>query len=115
MKERTLLKISLICSLIGLIVLFLLAENIKIDDRNIDKITMGDIEQSVNIKGVVTKVTDREKVMFIEISEKSKINALMFKKDNISIETGDLVEIKGTVDEYDNQPQIIIDEIRFVD
>lgn len=114
MQEKTLLKISLAGSLIGLIVLFLLASNITVDDKNIDKITMGDIDQSVQIKGIVTKVTNREKVMFLEISEKAKINALLFKKGNITIEKGDLIEIKGKVDEYQGKPQLIINEIRFV-
>ncbi len=115
MQEKTLLKISLIGSLLGLVVLFLLAQNITITDQQIDRITTGEVEQSVKVKGVVTKVTDREKVMFLEISEKAKISALLFKKENITIETGDLIEIKGKVDEYEGKPQIIIDEVWFVD
>ncbi len=115
MQEKTLKKISIIGSLLGLILLFILAQSIEIGDKQIDKITMGDIEQSVKVTGMVTKVTDRDKVMFIEISEKAKVNALLFKKGNITIEKGDLVEIIGKVDEYNNEPQIIINEIKFVD
>tara|TARA_Y100000294_G_C8387888_1_gene269516 strand:- start:255 stop:602 length:348 start_codon:yes stop_codon:yes gene_type:complete len=115
MKEKTLLKLSIIGSLIGLIILFLLAENIEIGEKQIDKVTMTDIEQSVKVTGMVTKVTDREKVMFLQVSEKAKIDALLFKKGNISVEKGDLVEINGKVDEYEGKPQIIINEIKFVD
>lgn len=115
MKEKTLLKISIAGSLLGLIILFLLASNITVDDKNIDKITTGEIDQSVKVKGIVTKVTDREKVMFLEISEKAKVNALLFKKGNITIEKGDLVELNGKVDEYNGEPQLIINEIKFLD
>ena len=115
MNEKTLLKISIIGSLLGLIILFMLAENISISDKDIDKLTMDDIEQSVKVTGMVTKVTNREKVMFLEISEKAKVNALLFKKGNVSIEMGDLVEIRGKVDEYNNKPQIIIIQIKFID
>ena len=115
MQEKTLLKLSIIGSLLGLIILFTLAQKIEIGEKQINKLTTGDIEQSIKITGLVTKVTNREKVMFLEISEKAKVNALLFKKGNITIETGDLIEIKGTVDEYNNQPQIIIDEIKFIE
>jgi len=49
MKEKTLLKTALICSLIGIIVLFFVSENISIDDQSREefiKKTLGIVEDA---------------------------------------------------------------------
>ena len=68
MKEKTLLKIALICSVVGIALLYIISENIKIDESTIDKITKGDIGESVKIKGVLSKVSSADNAVFLEIT-----------------------------------------------
>ena len=46
MKEKTLLKVALICSLLGLLILYLISSNIEIKEKNIEKITIGNKDES---------------------------------------------------------------------
>ena len=49
MKEKTLLRIALICSVVGITLLFFVSKNIEIDEKAIDKINMDNIGEYVKI------------------------------------------------------------------
>jgi len=55
MEEKSLLRLALICSLVGIIALFFISENIEIKEKNIDEINKDNIGEDVRIKGIVSK------------------------------------------------------------
>jgi len=67
MQEKTLLKIALIISLLGLLILYLISDNIQIKEKNIEKITLENKDEFVKLRGIVSKVIDTEKVTIMEI------------------------------------------------
>ncbi|MBN1377101.1 hypothetical protein JW949_02065 [Candidatus Woesearchaeota archaeon] len=109
MDDNILLKIALFSSLIGIIVLFLILHFSEIELVNINEID-DKIDEKVRIQGRIVKVSNIGETTFIEISQECTITGIIF--DNISLKENTFAEITGTVDEYNGEKEIIIDEIR---
>lgn len=117
MKEKTLLKIALIISLIGIALLYAFSERIEIDESTIDKINKGDVGENVKIKGVLGKVVGTDKAVFLEITQPQTITIILFKDEgaNITVEKGDYVEIIGKIEEYEGKREVIADRVRVIE
>ena len=116
MKEKTLLKLALIVSLSGLLILFLISDNIEIKEKNIEKITIENKDEFVKLRGIVSKVIDTEKVTIMEITQLQQITVVLFENENrtMPIQKGNEIEIFGKVDEYEGKLEIIADRLRIV-
>ena len=116
MKEKTLLKVALICSLLGLLGIYLISNNIEIKEKNIEKITLDNKDEFVKLRGIVSRITDTEKVTIMEITQPQQITVVLFKDENktMPIQQGNEVEIFGKVDEYEGRLEIIADRLRVV-
>ena len=116
MKEKTLLKTALIVSLLGLLIIYLINDNIEIKEKNIEKITIENIDEFVKLTGIVNNIVDTEKVTIMEITQPQEITVVLFKNENKSmpIQQGNEVEIFGKVDEYEGKLEIIADRLRVV-
>jgi len=116
MKEKNLLKIALICSLLGLLILYLVSNNIEIKEKNIEKITLDNKDEFVNIKGTISNIVNTEKVTIIKILQPQEITVVLFKNENktTTIQQGNEIEVIGKVDEYEGKIEIIADRVRVI-
>lgn len=116
MKESTLLKIALITSLSGLLVLYLISGNIEVKEKNIEKITLENKDEFVKLSGIVSRIIDSEKVAILEITQPQEITVVLFKNKNntVNINKGNEVEIFGKVDEYEGKLEIIAERVRII-
>lgn len=116
MKEKTLLKIALICSLIGVVALYLISENMEINQKNIEKITFDDVDKNVKVKGVVRDLFENDKIMIITIEQPQDMKVVLFKSKNesIGIFEGNEIEVIGKVDEYEGELEIIGNRVRVI-
>jgi len=116
MKETILLKIALIVSLVGLVSLYLISNNIEINEKNIEKITIDNKDEFVKVKGLVSRVIDTEKVTIINVMQPGEITVVLFKSNNATtpIQEGNEVEIIGKVDEYEGKLEIIAQKARII-
>lgn len=110
-----LFKLALIVSFTGIFALFVISEKIEIPEKSIDELSENDIEKDVKIKGTVTKADNKDKIIVLEISQPNTISVALFKEDNLTIEKGKEVEVIGQVDEFNNQLQLIANEIKVID
>ena len=108
------LKIALICSLLGLIILYIVAENISIDEKTIDKINKDDFGSDVKIKGAVNKIIDLENVMIVEITQPTNMPVVLFKEEDINLSEGDYIEVIGEIDEYNGELEVIGHRVRVI-
>ena len=114
MKETTLLKIALICSLAGLITLYFISTKIEIKDYkpNILNRNVGD---DVQLKGIVTKINDKGNVVFVDVSQQNSVSVVLFTdNNNLNFKNGDNVEVIGKVQEYNGKNEIIAQKIRII-
>ena len=119
MKETLLLKIALILTLAGLFVLYILSDNINVKEINIDKINDERIGNMVKILGRVDKVTELDKVTFIDVSQPATAKVVVFrekeKDDALELEQDDYVEIIGKIEDYEGEMEVIAERIRRVE
>jgi DNA/RNA endonuclease YhcR with UshA esterase domain len=111
MKEKTILKVSIIIILVGLIFLFLYAGNIDLKAMsNLDEALP---EDEIKLKGTITRLSISDKVAFIELegSQVVKTDVVLFNDQDVYLQEGDYVEISGTVEEYNNEKEIIANKI----
>ena len=114
MKETTILKIALTCSLVGLIALYLISAKIELNDYK-PPVLNKNIGDDVILKGTVTKITERGNAVFVEISEQSSVNVVLFANGNpVSLKNGNNVEVIGKVQQYNGNNEIIADNVRVV-
>lgn len=113
MKESIILKIALICSLVGLTVLYFISA--KIEVKEYKPILNKNIGDDVKLNGIVSKITDRGNVVFIEVTHQNPVTVVLFTdNDNINLKNGDNVEVMGKVQEYNGKNEIIAQKIRVV-
>ena len=114
MKETLLLKIALICSLVGLVALFFISQRIELKDYKPDFLNKN-IGDDVKLSGKITKITDRGSVVFIELNQQVPISVVIFTdKDFTNLNKDDFVEIEGKVQEYNGKNEIIAQKIRVI-
>ncbi len=115
MKEKTLFKIAIVCSVIGLIGLFFVSEQITVKEIDVGKITDSDVGKEVRVIGRVERVSDTEKVMFLEVGQEKveSVSVVLFKEDKgIRLKEGDYVELLGELDEYKGEYSIIANAVK---
>ncbi len=113
MKETTLLKIALACSLVGLFVLYFISTKIDVKDYKPNLLNKN-IGEDVKLNGVITKISDAGDVVFIEVSQQNPMTVVLFTKDDIRLNDGDNIEVIGEVQEYKGRNEIIAQKIRVI-
>ncbi|MEK6984380.1 MAG: OB-fold nucleic acid binding domain-containing protein [Nanoarchaeota archaeon] len=114
MKESSLLKIALACSLVGLGILYLISEKIEIKDYKPTRLNEN-IGDDVSLKGVVTKITDAGNAVFIEVNQDNPVTVVLFaNNNNLKLGSGDKIEVIGEVQEYNGRNEIIAQRIRII-
>ncbi len=111
MRDKTFLKISLAWSLIGIFLLILVAyyaKPVMINSAELDNY----IGKSVIIPGEVGKTTYKEDVAFIDLKDRyGKVDVVLFDNPDYKVYYGDVVEIKGKVELYKGDTELIASEI----
>ena len=116
MKEKNLLKIALISSLIGILILFITSQNISVQEKTISRITLEDVDKKVKIKGSVEKVINTEKVAIINIVQPQNLDVVLFKEANVTldIQKDDFIEVIGKVEDYEGKLEVIGQRVRII-
>lgn len=114
MKETILLKIALICSLVGLVALFFISQRIELKDYRPAFLNNKNIGDSVNLSGKISRITTGNNVVFIELSQQVPVSVVVFTDKNINLNENNFVEISGKIQEYNGKEEIIADKIKVV-
>ena len=110
MQEKTLLKLSLLCAIIFIVILFYLSQTIKFPESPLLK-----EDGNYNVKGSIARITQTEKVTFIELQKEDELTVILFKDYPVDLHTGDYVEIIGKASKDENgEMQLIGKEVRIV-
>lgn len=114
MKETTLLKIALVCSLVGLFALYFISTKIDVKDYK-PSILSKNIGEDVKLNGIVAKISDAGDVVFIEVNQQNLVTVVLFTDDDsLKLQAGDNVEVIGEVQEYKGKQEIIAQKIRVI-
>ena len=105
MKEKLLLKISLVISLIGILFLLIILNNIDVPDPDINSINKDLIDKQIKVKGEITKITETPGLYIINIM------VVVFKEEQLNLEKGRIIQVEGQVTGYQDKIEIIAKRI----
>ena len=112
MEEKILLKVAIICSLLGILILFLVDETISLKESKIESIDESKLDQSVKVKGIVNNFRIIKSLKLFELKDETgKIKVISFDKD-LELTNGALIEVEGRVTEYRNELEIEASKIK---
>lgn len=95
----------------GLIFLFFYAEEVEL--KSVARIDSELPEEEVRISGRISRLSDHDKVMFLELQGEriETIDVILFKEEDLFLHEGDYVEITGTVEEYEGKKEVIASKV----
>jgi len=112
MKDSTLLKTSLITSIVGVVALFFILQNTELEESRIVDLEEMNEDDEVKIIGVVESVKKRNNVTIISISQKEIVEGVIF--ENIDIDKGNEIEVIGELKDYQGEKEVIIEKIKLI-
>ncbi|NQV08355.1 hypothetical protein HQ529_00720 [Candidatus Woesearchaeota archaeon] len=115
MREKTLMKLGLLFSVIGMIFLYFFSEIIDVNQVLINNIKNEDVGDDIRIVGIVDDIKDFEKTMIIDIKEGQEIvSVVIFKDGKLEIKKGSKIDVWGEIKEYKGKLELIGEEIKVV-
>lgn len=99
MKEKTLIIISFTGAVICLIALFILINTQNFRDQ----------KDNLELEGIAEQTSQSSGVTFLEIRPTSTITAVFY--DNIDVELGKKIKLKGELKRYKNNIEFVATEI----
>lgn len=111
MQEKTILKVSIIVSILGLCFLFIYSS--QLDLAVIADLDSIGAKENVHLQGKINIVRVTEKATFLEVEgEKVMItDIIFFPEENIPLHEGDYVEVFGTVEEYKGKKEVVASKV----
>ena len=113
MDEKSLLKIALIGSLIGLFALYIVSEVVMIEEITLDRLDGIDYGRNVKVKGVVENVINAENVVIFEVMQPNSVTVVLFES-GVEVSEGDMVEVIGEIEEYEGKREVIGNKVRVI-
>lgn len=113
MEEKTLLKLCFLCSIVGIVSLFLINKLVQPSQIEISQLKEG--INYVKVFGEIkSKYTSKTGTTFLKVEDESgMIKAVAFKGVSTdSVQKGDFAEIVGETQEYKGELEIIVKKIR---
>ncbi len=112
MNNKTLLKISLIISIIGTFILLILANTLPIKQYKIKDINDNLIDKKIQIQGQITNIKNYDALKIITIKDKTaSINTIYYTNNKLNLTKNQTITVIGTVREYKQELEIQADKI----
>lgn len=112
MKESSLLKIAFFVSVIGIVLLYLFADSIILEETRLNETDKLQQDKTVRIIGIVKKISTNDNNTFITIEQSNNIDVFVNKPINLT--QNSTVEVIGKVDEYNGKKEIVAEKIMVV-
>jgi len=112
MKEKTLLRIALGCSIVGIFIIFIFADKLEPEITDISEITSSSVGQTVKIGGEISSIRKTSSVVILDVKDETgSINIVIFDDGYFELKKDDSVGIIGKVAEYKGKLQIESEKI----
>ncbi len=111
MDQKTIEKMAIITTIVGLLLLHIISQDITPTYQNNQPSSS---PNQINIQGTITKITTIDKAIFLEVEGQTiqTKKVIIFTQEPIGIKVGDSVEVEGTTQTRNGQHEIIANEIK---
>ena len=112
MKEKDLLKVSLVFSLLGILILFHITYNTEIKLYEINSLNEEHIDKMVRVRGIIENYAETPGLYLITLKDETgKIIVVVFKDEELQLQKDMALEIIGNVVKYQNDLEILSKQI----
>ena len=112
MKDKTLLKISFITAVVGILILLFILDRISLSNVNISNLTKENLDEKIKIKAELIKITETPGLYLLTVKDFSgTITVIVFKDEILELKEGNILEIEGQVASYKDKIEIIAKKI----
>ncbi len=115
MEEKTLFKISIITSLVGLLIMIIMIGAMDLSESSISSINKTYIGKEIKIKGVLTSKKELSGITIMNVKDDTGSIKVIAYKDNdqyLELKKDSTIEVKGLVKEYSSELEIEADSIK---
>ena len=112
MNEKNLSKIALLTTILGLLFLWWYAGQITTkSNAHLEEIPA---EKEMTVRGIVSRISQQDKAWFLEVDGETieKVPVVLFPKEDIFLQEGDYVEIRGQTKIYKGKKEIVASEVK---
>lgn len=115
MEEKTLLKIALVCSIFGILIVFIFADKLEPPLVNISDISKSYIDRDVKIHGNIISSKVTSSVIILDVKDDTGIiKVVAFDKEEFEADKNQEAEIFGSVKDYNGVLEIESKKIIFL-
>lgn len=114
MEEKTLLRIAIVCTLVGTLLLLLLTDKPTATGYPIKDLNRSIIGSKVKVSGLVEDVNVIKGVMLLEINDETGSIAVAIFNDE-DIYAGNYVEVIGNIKEYKGKLEVEAEEVTVIE
>ncbi|MEK6936491.1 MAG: OB-fold nucleic acid binding domain-containing protein [Nanoarchaeota archaeon] len=116
MAEDLLVKIALVVTIVGIIILFLISDKVKPREYQINLLSKENLDQLVKIKGEITEIKETQSLSLLTVEDKKgKIKVVLSKKHQIvKPKKGQEVEVIGKFKTFREDFEIDAEEIKIL-
>ncbi len=110
MKESTLFKISIVCTLLGISALFFISFSTEFPAGKL-------LEEDSNyvVEGTIKRINQMDKVTYINLEKQDELTVILFKDYPVDLNEGDYIEVIGKASKSDEgEIQLIGKEARII-
>jgi len=113
MNEKTILRIAISTSLVGVLFLLILCNVLELPLTFIGDLDESFLDENVRVEGKVEKVLEKSNViMFDLVDNTGRIKVIIFTDEGVDLEN--YVDVEGTVMEYKGELEINAERIERV-
>ena len=113
MKDKTLLNVAIISSLIGILLILFIADKTSIPNSNIINITESLIGEKMNVAGKITSLKELPGVYLINLRDDTgEIPVIVSTTEKITLVKDQIIEVEGIVTKYKGKLEINADLIK---
>ncbi len=110
-NDKTIARVSLCCSVFGLLLLLIVSSFIEAGEATISGLDDAE-ERDVTVKGQVVSVRDFDDLAVVEVAEVKSVDVVVFDKRMLDLKAGDNVSVTGELRDYKGKKEIVAEKIR---
>jgi DNA/RNA endonuclease YhcR with UshA esterase domain len=111
MQEKHIKRIAFILTLLGLSILYIYAQeaDLKPSLESLNQLP----SSKITLQGKITTLEHTDKVTFITLeAQRQEITlVLIFNPESLYLKQGNVIQVQGTIEEYNGKKEIIADKI----
>ncbi|MDD5177657.1 MAG: OB-fold nucleic acid binding domain-containing protein [Candidatus Nanoarchaeia archaeon] len=110
LDESKIIKLSLVCSILGLFLLLIISESISLRNSDISSINSSKLENKIKVKGVIKRVTNKDTVSIINLEDLTGNITVVAFQPKYKFLKQETIEVEGIV--KDNYDQIQLEALK---